>query len=200
MSVLAEFFIVGKTLVQDGVALALRHVFELAGLEITQADVFHGSSPRSWLNKPTGGLNEPTAERCSGSFISSLGRMFRGRVARVYLLLLGSGSGAGKKRSSRTSPTASQEMAPLRAHASASSILAHSKIQNPPMCSLVSVYGPSVTRTLPSGFLRSVFALPGGAMPQANFLMPAAISSRLTAWISSTIASVTVDGSKLSGR
>ena len=37
-------------------------------------------------------------------------------------------------------------------------------------------------------------------MPQANFLTPAAISSRLSAWMFSIIASVTVDGSKLSGR
>jgi hypothetical protein len=34
MSVLAQFVVVAKTLVQHGVALALRHVFELAGLEI----------------------------------------------------------------------------------------------------------------------------------------------------------------------
>src|SRR5271166_4300203 len=61
----------------------------------------------------------------------------------VYLLPPGPCSGAGKNRSSRTSPTASQEMAPLRAHASASSISAASSIQKPPMCSLVSVYGPS---------------------------------------------------------
>src|ERR1700750_2007086 len=76
--------------------------------------------------------------------------------------------GSGKKRSSRTSPTASQETAPLRAHASASSISAHSSIQNPPMCSLVSVYGPSVTSTLQSGCFRSVFALAAGEMPQAK--------------------------------
>src|SRR5580658_10904791 len=41
MSVLAQFVVVAKTLVQHGVALALRHVFELAGLEIAQTDVFH---------------------------------------------------------------------------------------------------------------------------------------------------------------
>src|ERR1700736_4554990 len=98
----------------------------------------------------------------------------------VYLLPPDPCSGAGKKRSSRTSPTASQEMAPLRAHASASSISAHSNIQNPPRCSLVSVYGPSVTSTVPSGCPRSVFALPAGEMRQANFLTPAAISSRLS--------------------
>jgi hypothetical protein len=41
MSVLPQFVIVAKTLVQHGVAFALRHVFELAGLEIAQTDVFH---------------------------------------------------------------------------------------------------------------------------------------------------------------
>src|SRR5271165_6061623 len=41
MSVLPQFVVVAKTLVQHGVALALRHVFELAWLEIAQTDVFH---------------------------------------------------------------------------------------------------------------------------------------------------------------
>jgi hypothetical protein len=41
MSVLAQFVVVGKTLVEHGVALAIRHVFELAGLEIAQTDVLH---------------------------------------------------------------------------------------------------------------------------------------------------------------
>jgi hypothetical protein len=53
-------------------------------------------------------------------------------------------------------------MAAFFAHASASSMLAASSIQNPPMCSLVSVYGPSVTSTLPSGRFRTVFALGAG--------------------------------------
>ena len=53
-------------------------------------------------------------------------------------------------------------MAPFFAHASASFISVHSSIQNPPMCSFVSVYGPSVTSTLPSRWARSVFALAGG--------------------------------------
>src|SRR5262249_33943765 len=91
-------------------------------------------------------------------------------------------------------------MAPLRAHARAASISPASSIQKPPMCSLVSVYGPSVTSTVPSGCLRTVFAVPAGEMPQANFLTPAAIISRLSAWISSIIASVTADGAKSSGR
>src|ERR1700722_376063 len=103
--------------------------------------------------------------------------------------------GSGLKRSSRTSPDARQATAPLRAHASASSISAASSIQKPPMCSLVSVYGPSVTSTLPSGWARNDLALPAGEMPHANFLAPAAINSRLSAWIFSIIASVSTDGS-----
>ena len=38
-------------------------------------------------------------------------------------------------------------------------------------------------------------ALPAGETPQANFLVPAAIISRLSAWISSIVASVSTDGS-----
>src|SRR5438876_11805763 len=53
-------------------------------------------------------------------------------------------------------------MAPFFAHASASSISAASSIQKPPICSLVSVYGPSVTSTVPSGCFRTVFALLAG--------------------------------------
>jgi hypothetical protein len=41
MPVLPQFVVVAKTLVQHGVALALRHVFELSGLEVSQTDVFH---------------------------------------------------------------------------------------------------------------------------------------------------------------
>jgi len=47
-----------------------------------------------------------------------------------------------------------------------------------------------VTSTVPSGCFRTVFALLAGEIPQANFLAPAAIISRLSAWISSIIASV----------
>jgi len=49
----------------------------------------------------------------------------------------------------------------------------------------------------PLGCLRSVRA---GPSPQANLLTPAAIISRLSAWIYSITASCCVDGSKLSGR
>src|SRR5260370_6652100 len=41
MSVLPQFVVVAKTLVQRGVALALRHGFELAWLDVSQTDVFH---------------------------------------------------------------------------------------------------------------------------------------------------------------
>jgi hypothetical protein len=61
----------------------------------------------------------------------------------------------------RTSTGARQATAALRPHASASSRLAASSTQKPPMCSLVSRYGPSVIRTLPSGCARSDLALPG---------------------------------------
>src|SRR4029077_6757389 len=47
MSVLPHFCVVAKTLVQQGVALALRPVFDLAGLEISQTDVFHPFLPLS---------------------------------------------------------------------------------------------------------------------------------------------------------
>src|SRR6202050_1022561 len=47
MSVLPQFVVVAKTLVQHGVALALRHIFKLAGLEIAQTDVFHQFLPVS---------------------------------------------------------------------------------------------------------------------------------------------------------
>src|ERR1700722_16283939 len=189
----AKMVVIFKACVEHGVSLALLHAIELAFVVVAKTDVFHCSSPLS-------GLNEPATERYAGSIISSPVCMFRGRSGQViYFLSLGSCSGAGKKRSSRTSPATSQAMAPFFAHANASFMSAHSSIQKPPMCSLVSVYGPSVTSTLPSGWARSVLALPAGEMPQANFLTPAAIISRLSSWISSIIASVTIDGSKLSG-
>src|SRR5277367_3533485 len=60
MSVLPQFVVVAKTLVQHGIALALRHVFELARLEIAQTDVFHCSSPRS---PPLDGSQQRTCRR-----------------------------------------------------------------------------------------------------------------------------------------
>src|SRR5262249_52429396 len=103
--------------------------------------------------------------------------------------------GSGLKRISRTSPDARPATAPLRAHARPSSISAASSSQKPPMCSLVAADGPSVTSTLPSGWARSDLALPAGERPQANFLAPAAINSRFSAWIFSIVASVSTDGS-----
>src|SRR6202167_221183 len=41
ISTLPQFVVVAKTSVQRGVAFALQHVFELAGLEIAQTDIFH---------------------------------------------------------------------------------------------------------------------------------------------------------------
>src|SRR5690349_16599852 len=51
----------------------------------------------------------------------------------------------------RTSTGARQATAALRPHASASFRSTASSTQKPPMCSLVSRYGPSVMSTLPSG-------------------------------------------------
>src|ERR1700735_1847910 len=41
MTVLPQFVVIAKTLVHHGVALALRHFFELVRLVISQTDVFH---------------------------------------------------------------------------------------------------------------------------------------------------------------
>src|SRR5579864_373164 len=43
---------------------------------VAKKEVFHRSSPQS-------GLNEPAPERCASSFISSAGRVFRGRSGQV---------------------------------------------------------------------------------------------------------------------
>jgi hypothetical protein len=51
-------------------------------------------------------------------------------------------SGDGLKKISRTSTCPRVAATPFRAHATASSMSAHSKIQKPPICSLVSRYGP----------------------------------------------------------
>src|SRR5208337_1722674 len=144
MSVLPQFVVVAETLVQHGVALALRHVFELAGLEIAQTDVFH------W------GLRQKNA---------------------------------------RTSTGARQATTALRPHATASSMFAAFRIQKPPMCSLVSRYGPSVTRTLPSGCARRDFALLAAERPPAKDLAPAASISSLSTSISRSIALVSRDAS-----
>src|SRR4051812_9944036 len=46
VSVAAEMLVMGKALVKHSIALALRHVLELASFEISQTDVFHDSFPR----------------------------------------------------------------------------------------------------------------------------------------------------------
>src|SRR5262245_11782268 len=108
--------IVFKAGIEHGVSLALRHAIEIAFVVVAKAHVFQCSSPY-------GGLAEPAAERCAGSLITSLRRAFGGRSSQVvYLPSPDPCSGAGKNRSSRTSPGTSQAMAPFFAHASASSI------------------------------------------------------------------------------
>ena len=66
----------------------------------------------------------------------------------------GVGAGLGARgrvsENGRTSTGARQAMAAFRPHSSASSRVAASSTQKPPMCSLASIYGPSVTRTVPS--------------------------------------------------
>jgi hypothetical protein len=68
----------------------------------------------------------------------------------------------------RTSTGARQATAALRPHASASSRSAASSTQKPPMCSLVSRYGPSVMSTLPSGCARSDLAAGRGKASDEN--------------------------------
>jgi hypothetical protein len=62
--------VIFKACVEHGVSLALLHAIEFAFVVVAKTDVFHCSSPHS-------GLNEPQ-QRCAGSIISSLGRVFRG--------------------------------------------------------------------------------------------------------------------------
>src|ERR1700693_4241093 len=59
-----------------------------------------------------------------------------------------------ERKNGRTSTGARQATTALRPHASASSRSAASSIQKPPICSLVSRYGPSVMSTLPPGCAR----------------------------------------------
>src|SRR5208337_1553990 len=89
----------------------------------------------------------------------------------------------------RTSTGARQATAALHPHASASSRSAASSTQKPPMCSLVSRYGPSVMSTLPPGFAGSDFALRAEDRPPTKILTPAATISSLSASISRDIDS-----------
>ena len=96
----------------------------------------------------------------------------------------------------RTSTGALQATAALRAHASASSRSAASSTHNPPTCSMVSRYGPSVTSTVPFALARSDFALLAGCKPPTKTLTPATFISALSASISRDIASSSAtDGS-----
>src|SRR5262249_48804098 len=107
MSVGAQMVVVLKAFVERCVSLVLSHPFEFSWADVSQADVFHCSSPHS-------GLAESAAERCAGSFIPSLRRVLRGRSGQVvYLLSPGLCSGAGRKGTSRPCPPPCQRMAPL---------------------------------------------------------------------------------------
>src|SRR6202050_5958429 len=87
---------------------------------------------------------------------------------------------SGIRRNARTSTGARQATTALRPHASASSRLAASSTQKPPMCSLVSRYGPSVMSTLPPGCARRDLALLAGVRAPAKILAPAAALSSLS--------------------
>src|SRR5580658_4479432 len=182
MSVLPQFVVVAKTLVQHGVALALRHVFELAGLEIAQTDVFH-----QFL------LVYCDSRSRSSSFCYQI--VVRETENRQLPILL------PRQRNGRTSTGARQATTALRPHARASSRFAAFSIQKPPTCSLVSRYGPSVISTLPSGCARRDFASLAGLRPPAKTsLTPEASISFVSASISLSISLSWADGSKLSGR
>src|SRR6185312_500368 len=101
----------------------------------------------------------------------------------------------GIARNSRTSTGARHATTALRPHATASSMLPASSIQKPPICSLVSRYGPSVTTACPTDVLRSDFARGADCRPPAKTLAPAAAISLLSTSISRTISSLSVDAS-----
>src|SRR5262249_22287360 len=85
--------------------------------------------------------------------------------------------GSAWKKISRTSTGARKFAAPFRAKESASSKSAASSSRRPPMCSLVSVNGPSVTATLPSDCFSKVLAVLAWETPQANRSTPRASNS-----------------------
>src|SRR5215469_15883242 len=62
----AKMVIVIKACVEHGVLFSRSHAFEFSFVVVSETDVFHCSS------SPHSGLAEPAAERCAGSFISSL--------------------------------------------------------------------------------------------------------------------------------
>ena len=83
-------------------------------------------------------------------------------------------------------PQAAQPQAaePLAAQSRAASRSAALITQKPPICSLVSAYGPSVVTTWPP-WARTTVAVDDGCRPPANTQAPAACTSLLkasTAW------------------
>src|SRR3984885_15550989 len=100
-----------------------------------------------------------------------------------------------RKRIGRTSTGALQATAALRPHASASFRSAAFSTQKPTTCSLVSVYGPSLTSSVPSDWVRSDLALLAEERPPTKILAPAATMSSLSTSISRCIASVSTAGS-----
>src|SRR5215470_17605176 len=85
----AKMVIIIKACVEHGVLFSRGHALEFAFVVVSETDVFHCSSPHN-------GLAEPAAERCAGSLISSLRRVFRSCSRQiVYLLSPGPCSGAG---------------------------------------------------------------------------------------------------------
>src|SRR5215469_7420950 len=75
----AKIVVVVKACVEHGVSFGLSHGIKFAFVVVPQTDVFHRSSLPS-------SCNEPAAERCAGSLISSLRRVFRGRNDLVVYL------------------------------------------------------------------------------------------------------------------
>src|SRR5215472_7232661 len=96
--------VIFKACVEHGVLFGLSHAIEFAFVVVAKTDVFHCSSPHSGLAEPAAERGPRRArcwrggvgERCAGSFISSLRRVFRDRSGQVvYLLPPGPCSGAG---------------------------------------------------------------------------------------------------------
>src|SRR6185295_1859109 len=54
MSVGAQMVVVLKAFVERCVSLVLGHAFEISWLDVSQADVFHGSSPLVGSRRPSG--------------------------------------------------------------------------------------------------------------------------------------------------
>src|ERR1019366_5878404 len=103
----------------------------------------------------------------------------------------------GSSWNGRTSTGIRHSRAAFRAHASAASRSGALITQIPPMCSLPSRNGPSVTSTSPSESLSTVAVL-DGCSPPAKTHAPAARSSSLTAPTSAMICSMSAGAGALS--